>query len=223
MVKKISTVLPDFHYFIKGDNPKLLIHSGTHGDEYEVIDIVQKCVEKYEEKLPDFVFVPFVSPSAVHNKTRVNGNGFDMNRIFFSDSKELEVQENIKAIKDCKFDLMVSFHEDLKLPFYYVYDEGTNKKETQLLLEFNQKIQKLGVDLLNGIDDPEDPGLGIEFTNGYRKFVVSSEFKNSGMITSWAITNNIVYDTFVPEIPGMFDIKVKELIVDTFFKDILLR
>ncbi len=216
-----SNVLPDFHYFIKGDNPKLLIHSGTHGDEFEVIEVVQKCIEKYEDKLPDFIFVPQVSPSAVKKKTRVNGNGFDMNRIFFSNSKELEVIENIKAIKDYKFDLMVSFHEDPKLPFYYIYDEGTDPIETELILKHNLKLQNMGVDLLNGIDDPEDPILGIDFTNGYRKFIISPEFKNSGMITSWAIINNLVNDTLTPEIPSSADISKKEMIVDSFFKDIL--
>ena len=58
MKRKVSVRLPSFEYFIKGKNPKLLIHSGTHGDEFEVIDIVKKCVLKYEDKLPDFVFVP---------------------------------------------------------------------------------------------------------------------------------------------------------------------
>lgn len=222
MVKKTSKILPDFHYFVKGNNPKLLIHSGTHGDEYEVIDIVKKCIEKYEDKLPDFVFVPYVSPSAVSSKTRMNNNGSDLNRIFFSDSKDFEVQENIKAIKDYKFDLFVSFHEDPELPFYYIYDEGKNLAETARVINHNQKLQSLGVNLLNGIDDPEDPTLGAEFTNGYRKFAVSKEFKNSGMITSWAIINDIVNDTLVPEIPGKADLKTKELIVDTFFRDILL-
>ncbi len=222
MVKKTSKILPDFHYFVKGNNPKLLIHSGTHGDEYEVIDVVKKCIERYEEKLSDFVFVPYVSPSAVSSKTRMNNNGSDLNRIFFSDSDDIEVQENIKAIKDYRFDLFVSFHEDQKLPFYYVYDEGTNPDETARVIKHNQKMQSLGVNLLNGIDDPEDPTLGTEFTNGYKKFVVSKEFENNGMITSWAIINDMVGDTLVTEIPGKSDLKTKELIVDTFFSDILL-
>lgn len=222
MIKKISSVLPNFYYFVKGENPKLLIHSGTHGDEFEVIDVVKKCVEKYEDKLPDFVFVPYVSPSAVSSKTRVNNNGSDLNRIFFSDSKDIEVQENIKVIKDYKFDLFVSFHEDPELPFYYIYDEGTNPNETANVVKHSQKMQSLGVNLLNGIDDPEDPTLGTEFVNGYKKFVVSKEFENNGMITSWAIINDIVGDTLVTEIPGKADLKIKELIVDTFFSDILL-
>lgn len=222
MVQKVSELLPSFHYFVKGENPKLLIHSGTHGDEYEVIDIVKKCVLKYEGKLPDFVYVPVVSPSAVGAKTRMNNNGSDLNRIFFSDSDDIEVQENIKAIKDYKFDLMVSFHEDPELPFYYIYDEGTDKNETEKVIKHNQKLQSMGINLLNDVDDPNDPILGIEFVNGYRKFVVSDEFKNSGMITSWAISNNIVKDTLVPEIPGKADLKQKELIIDSFFTDILI-
>src|SRR3989344_8617189 len=100
MIKKVSSTNPDFYYFLKGSHPKLLIHSGTHGDEYEVIDLVEKYIRRYEAKLPDFIFVPKVSPSAVAAKTRKNSQNADINRTFSTNSIDPEVRENIKILKD---------------------------------------------------------------------------------------------------------------------------
>ena len=223
MVKKVSETLDGFEYYIKGENPTLLIHSGTHGDEFEVINIVRKCVEKYEDRLPDFVFVPKVSPSAVKARLRVNSNGFDLNRIFFSDSKEIEVIENIKALDGYKFDTMVSFHEDPVLEEYYIYDSGFDLNESEKLKSHNQKLKKLGFKLLNGLDDPDDPSLGYEFKEGYRKFIEGKDDKSNGMITVWAMVEKGVSECMVPEIPGMLSPKEKEIIVDTFFCDLLIK
>lgn len=221
MIKYTFDILPGFEYFIKGDNPTLLIHCGTHGDEFESIDIVKKCVEKYENKLPDFIFVPVVSPSAVKNKTRLNENGFDLNRIFFSDSKEPEVVENIKVLNGYKFDLFVSFHEDPMSDEYYIYDSGYKTEESEAIKAHNQKLKKLGVNLLNGIDDTEDIDLGYEFKDGYKKFIETKEDLNNGMITVWSMLEKDIQTCLTPETPGLLDFKKKELIVDTFFKDVL--
>lgn len=221
MTRKTSDILPDFEYFQKGINPKLLIHSGTHGDEFEVIDFVKRAVEKYENCLPDFIFVPVVSPSAVKSKTRFNGNGKDLNRIFFSDSTEIEVQENAKILDGHKFDLMVSFHEDPGSDSYYIYDEGMDSNESVKVIEHNKKLSSLGIKLLNGIDDPNDPHLGQEFIEGYNKIVFNNNPENNGMTTVWALAEKKAKNSLTPEIPGKITLKEKELIVDTFFKDVL--
>lgn len=221
MVRYTSKLLPELEYFVKGENPKLLIHSGTHGDEYEIIDIVKDCVEKYKNNLPDFIFVPIVSPSAVMNKTRINGNRHDLNRIFFSDSTDIEVLENIKILNGHKFDLFVSFHEDPEFHDYYVYDEGLGLEESKRVLEHNKKIKGLGINLLNGVDDPNDSHLGTHFVEGYKKFVVAKDIKKTGMISSWAISEGITVETLVPEIPGKLKLIQKSLIIDTFFRDVL--
>lgn len=221
MIKKFSETLPDFEYYIKGPNPKLLIHSGTHGDEYEVIDFVRKAVEKYENLLPDFLFVPVVSPSAVRARKRFNVNGKDLNRVFFSDSTEIEVQENIKVLNNYKFDLMVSFHEDPDFLDYYIYDESKDERISNLVLKHNQKLKELGVGLLNGVDDPNDPHLGHMFVEGYAKFEHTEEEVHDGTATLWAIVESKASDCLVPEIPGKLDLSKKELVVDSFFKDIL--
>lgn len=223
MQRKTSESLPSFEYYIKGDNPTLLIHSGTHGDEYEIIDIIKRCVEKYESNLPDFVFVPEVSPSAVKAQTRLTGTGEDINRIFFSNSDNTEVIENIKVFDRHKFETMVSFHEDVGIYDYYIYDSGFGVHESEIVKTHNKKIEKLGIKLLNGVDDPEDPQLNYEFKDGYRKFIEKPGDKNNGMITVWAMTERGVNETLIPEIPGMLDVKEKELIIDTFFVDVLVN
>lgn len=221
MQRKISKILPGFEYFEKGTNPKLLIHSGTHGDEFEVIQFVKEAVEKYEDRLPDFIFVPVVSPSAVSMKTRSNNNGKDLNRIFFSDSKDFEVIENIKIIKNHKFDFCITFHEDPEYFDYYIYDEGTNLEESKKVLANNQNIKNLGINLLNGVDDPSDPDLGSVFVDGYKKFVVSETENTTGMLTSYLITEGITKRILAPEIPGKLNLKQKEMIVDQIFRDLL--
>lgn len=221
MIRKSSDILPELEYFIKGDNPKLLIHCGTHGDEFESINIVKRCIEKYEDRLPDFVFVPVVSPSAVFAKTRVNSNGKDLNRIFYSDSEDLEVKANIKILNDYKFDLFVSFHEDPLTDEYYIYDSGYSLDESEVIKRHNKKLKKMGIELLNGIDDADDPDLGFEFVNGYKKFIEKKEELNNGMITVWSMLEKDVQTCLTPETPGLLGLSKKEAIIDSFFKDVL--
>ena len=223
MIKKCSETLPDFEYYIKGQNPKLLIHSGTHGDEYEVIDFVRKAVEKYENLLPDFLFVPVVSPSAVGARKRFNGNGKDLNRVFFSDSTEVEVQENIKILDGHNFDLVVSFHEDPETHDYYIYDEGQRGDISQKVLNHIKLLEKNSITLLNGFDDPNDPHLGHEFKDGYLKFDHSFVNEPDGTVTLWVYTEKKTKGILVPEIPGKETLNKKEFIVDSFFKEILCQ
>lgn len=221
MIRKISEKLPELEYFVKGDNPKLLIHSGTHGDEFDVIDLVKKAVEKYEGKLPDFVFVPMVSPSAVQNKTRVNKNGKDLNRIFYSNSTEIEVQENIKVLEGFCFDLVVSFHEDPEFNTYYIYDESQDELISEKVLNHIEIIKNLNVKLLTGLDDTNDPHLGHAFVEGYSKFHYPDERVADGTVTLWAYSENKTKGTLTPEIPGTLNLSEKDMIVDTFFKHVL--
>lgn len=218
MIRKTSEKIPELEYFVKGDNPKLLIHSGTHGDEFDVVEFVKKAVEKYEDMLPDFVFVPVVSPSAVNLRTRFNKNGHDLNRTFFDDSEDLEVMSNIEIIGDNKFELFVSFHEDFEFFDYYIYDEGFSNKSTPRVLKNNKNIHDLGINLFSGVDDPI---LNTEFVDGYKKFDLDKNVKNNGMITTWMLSTGRVIDTLTPEIPMRIDLSLKEKIVDTFFKDVL--
>jgi hypothetical protein len=211
-------------YFTKGDSPTLLIHAGTHGDEYGVIESVRLAVKKYERSLPNFVYVPTVSPSAVAKRTRFNGEGVDINRNCFEESKVAEIEANFQIVADKKFELMVTFHEDPgpKADFY-LYDIGCGLGRKDSWNTFTDELRRIGVGLLNGEDDPGDPILDYTFENGYRYFPAPVEGHNGGSFDAWATRNGVVKRTLVPEIPGHLPQKKKNLIVDLFFKLFLLE
>src|SRR3989344_291881 len=223
MRKNLLQKNSDFHFFESGQKPKLLIHTGTHGDEYEVINIVTECLKNYESRLPAFIFVPQVPPSAVAAKSRFNHRSTDINRIFYENSDDLEVQWNLQVLKKGPFDLFVSFHEDPESTDYYLYDSGRSKIESELIKTHNQKIKKQSIGLLNGLDDPSDPALGYAFIEGYKKFVHKEGGSDNGMIIVWAINHHRVNNCLIPEIPGKLELKKKEFIIDTFFSDVIIR
>lgn len=220
---KMATNLPGFEYFIFGDDPKLLIHSGTHGDEYEVTDYVTEALKKYEKDLPAFIFVPKVSPTAVAQTTRTNHLGNDMNRKFFSDSMDPEVIANIEIIKDKIFDLFISFHEDPLESNYYLYDVGYRETDSEEVLKHNLILKNRGIELLTGIDDAEDSTLGYEFVEGYKKFIHPAKYHDDGTISAWVLNRHIAEDYLLPEIPGKADEKTKRFIVDSFFSEVILK
>lgn len=222
-MQKFQTDLPNFFYYTSGDNPKLLVHTGTHGDEYEVIEIVHKALEKYEKDLPHFLFVPKVSPSAVALKTRTNIRGHNLNRDFFSDSGDEEVRANIQIIKDHKFDLFLSIHEDYEFPEYYIYDWGYNPNPNEDVLRHNRFLKDNGVKLLNGVDDPSDVSLQHEFKDGYNKTVHTKSNVDDGFLSSWILNRHIAKDYLLPEIPMKSPRETKEFIIDTFFRDVVLK
>lgn len=219
----VVTKYPNFYYFRSGENPKLFIHSGTHGDEAEVTEFVREALIKHEESLPPFIFVPIVSPSAVERKTRENESGNDMNREFFSNSPDPEVQVNIEIMKDKRFDLFVSFHEDPLETNYYLYDVGYREMENELVLKHNQLLKNSGVELLSGIDDAEDSSLGYEFIEGYKKFIHPKNYHDDGTISAWVLNKHIAEEYLLPEIPGKASREVKRFIVDSFFTEVILK
>lgn len=209
-------------YYVSGFSPKLLIHTGTHGDDPGVISIVEQAVKKYSQLLPDLVFVPRVSPSAVVLGTRVNAEGIDINRSFYTDSELTEVQDNIKILTQFTFDLAVSFHEDPEFDCFYIYDSSRKNGSTELVIAFNQYLLSKGVLLLNGLDDPNDEDLGYEFVNGYRKFYHDIRMQDNGMINVWLLNHGVARQTLLPEIPGNITVTKKKFIIDLFFEKVLV-
>lgn len=220
---KVATKYPNFHYFKSGEDPKLLIHSGTHGDEAEVTEFVMEALLKYENLLPSFIFVPEVTPSGVARNTRRNASGRDMNREFFSNSPDPEVQANIEVLTGHKFEIFVSFHEDSELMAYYLYDVGPGEKQNELVLKHNQEMKKRGVELLTGIDDLEDTSLGFEFVEGYNKMSFPEGEPDDGTISAWVLNRGMAKDYLLPEIPGRASLEIKRYIVDSFFSKVILK
>jgi hypothetical protein len=206
-------------YFIKGEKPALLVLSGTHGDEYHCIRSVKKYLEIYEDQLPDFLFIPFVSPTAVKQKTRVNELGFDTNRKYFDNSNDPEVIANIHIIKKYKFDLCVDFHEDPDQDSFYTYDSGGIEK--QYLDSMFRRIKKEHVGLMTGYDDPADPGLGFYFKDGYKNCSINECAR--GDIWKWGLEEKVFKRIINPEIPVKVNHEVKDNVVKIIFEDVLLK
>lgn len=211
-------------YFVSGDSPTLLIHSGTHGDESGVIESVRMAVEKYEKQLPDFLYVPVVSPSAVAARKRANMDGLDLNRSFFDESRVSEVEANLSIGRGRKFDLMATFHED---PYwettFYLYDINCSVGQSEAWKKFRDEIEELGLNLLNGPDDPKDPTLNYTFEEGYHYFSAAAEGYLGGSFDAWAIRNGVIKGALVPEIPGKLAQEKKNKLVDLFFRRFLVK
>ena len=208
-------------YFVHGESPRILIHSGTHGDEYESIGIVSGLIKKYLAILPDFVFVPKVSPSAVELKTRKNKRGIDLNRSFIDGSNDPEVLANIKIASLYDYQTCISFHEDPGVNYFYIYDSGLiNSKKLSTL---RSEISKLKVPLLTGYDDPDDAVLRNKFYKGYKRFPSVQNSDHDGTFWGWALNKGIIKNMLDPEIPGLAKKEVKTKMINLLFELILLR
>lgn len=217
-------------YLVKGKRPRLLIHSGIHGDEYGVIASVKLAMEKYRELLPDFVFVPEVSPSAVERKQHINRDGVNLNRSFFDDSPIEEVRDNMEIIKKyAPFDLCVTFHEEPEYTDFYMYQYKCQKEDNDGIddsnwLAFKKDLDNLNIGLLNGIDDPNDPILGYKITDGYRYFPQpKGGYQETGELEYWAINRNLIHNILTPEVPTHLSSEKKNDLVDLFFRHFLLK
>lgn len=212
-------------YFIQGKNPSLLIVSGVHGDEFGVINSVRASIRRYLIRLPDFLFIPEMSPSAVLLGTRKNKEGLDLNRSFFDNSTSEEVRAIIEIIKNFHFNICFSFHEDLELAEFYLYDAfDKNLEGSKLLRQLQREIKSLGVSLLNGVDDPDDPVLGDKFVGGYRFYPAEKRITNKfGFFSDWCFINRVIERYINPEIPGQLTQDKKDKLVDFIFRYLILN
>lgn len=202
-------------YFQKGENPVWLMYSGTHGDEADVVLSIEKYVAEHAEKLPDFVWVPHVSPSAVQAKVRHNARGLDTNRNFFDDSTEDEILANLQILKGKNFEYFLDFHEDPERNEFYVYDSsGVRDEFIQTLLRAQQE---LGINLWHGIDDENDPALGAFVDNGFCDASHISE--SSGQSLDYLVSKGIITKrAWTFETPGLLAQEQKDKIVHKIFE-----
>lgn len=224
------TVMPKLNYriikttkqkfFLKGRQPKLLIVSGTHGDEYEVVPLVEKLVMKYREKLPDFLYVPEVSPSALTLHTHENGEGLNVNRSFYQGVKSPEVKEMMALWKKFDFELFATFHEDAGQDKFYLYSSFRLEK-TAVWKMLCRDIADLGIGLYTGVDDPNDPNLSYQVKNGFVHWPMN---RNDHSSDYWLLveTKRAKY-VINPEIPGKISLSKKMAVVEAIFQRLLLK
>lgn len=213
-------------YFVFGKNPQLLISSGIHGDECQTISSVSKAIQNNLVRLPSFIYIPIAAPSAVRKQTRINDRGQDVNRGFLDNSQVDESKAIMNIIGSHTFNLNVSFHEDPGLAEFYVYDNlSKNEKRdiSPIYKQFKQTLIGIGIDLFNGIDDPTDPDLGYMFSDGYAAITYAdSHKKEDGQLETWITQHNISLRSFNPEIPGTFEQKQKDELVEAIFAELIV-
>lgn len=163
------------------------------------------------------MYIREVSPSAVQLGTRKSEEGYDVNRVFRDDSPSQEVQSLIRILRPHRFPLGVSFHMDLESNTFYFYDSG-DMRGSQMLKSFQQTIETSGIQLLTGVDDPDDSILGDEFIRGYPKSPPSTMRVEDGTMWTWLLTHNVADRVLMPEIPKKISSSQRSFLVDAIFR-----
>jgi len=210
----------------KGDRPRLGLFSGIHGDEWQIIGSVERAVAHLEPALPDFLFVPECSPSAVNLKTRLNGEGVDLNRSFTREPTSAEAQKIIRVLEPQQFNLCVDFHEDVEHAGVYLYDTE-DIEGSKTLAAFRSRVTEISP-LYTGLDDERDPQLGGQVYKGYR--VVRPPKKDyqgnhiyEGFLELWAMIEQKTLRWITVEIPTGLTQEQKDQIVMIFFQTFILK
>lgn len=201
------------------DLPKLLITSGMHGDEHEVVGLVQNYLNLHKDQLPNYVYIPHLSPTALSTKTRRNAQGNDLNRSFLDNTTDVEAKKIMEQIAGYQFDLALDFHEDPEFMYFYMYDSG--KIEELQLKDFNTRLMANEIGLFTGIDDEGDPLLGFKFVDGYSSFLGHPPSEMAGTLWDYTLRHGITKRMLTLEIPGRQLLGKKEKVVNIIFEDLL--
>ena len=185
-------------YHVKGTNPQLVIHGGTHGDEYHVIAPLKRVIQRMYDELPDFLFVPAVSPTAVKSKTRENFLGHDMNRVFWGTNSDPEVVANKQILAYASHAVALTFHEDIENNAFYIYD-SMQLKQAQLR-RLRNAIKSLELPLYDGFDDFEDEQLQYHFVQGYACVNTAPMYKGP-FVDDWARYHSHISRMLTIEVP----------------------
>lgn len=200
------------------ENPTVLIHSGTHGDEAAIILIIAAYIKTHRKRLPPFLWVKEVSPSAVRFGTRHNERGVDLNRAFVANPADPEVMANLALLQGYHFSLFVSFHMDLTTSAFYLYDSAGQEKDFWPLFD---EVERLGVSLYDGMDDEHDLALGNRVVAGY---VSEAHASTPGSSDAFFREKGIVNGRLVTvEIPGRLVPQKQREIIAKVFEHIILH
>lgn len=205
--KRLNSV----NYYLQGTQPKLLVVSGTHGDEHEVIESVEKSLDSLKDQLGSFLYIPHVSPSAVEQRSRLNTNEQDLNRLFTPEAREPEVIANQQIVSPHSFELCLNFHEDYERTEFYFYDSHLMPEAARSRME--RELTSNGFELYTGVDDPSDPMLNFEIKDGYFSAEKTKMNPDSGMFSDYLIANQIARRSLVFEIPGLLSQDQKDSLV----------
>ena len=194
-----------------------MIWSGTHGDETQVTECVTAYIEKHQQELPDYLYIPEVSPSAVERKTRRNKHDRDLNRHFHDNTIDEEAIAVMEIVQKFSVPLGITFHEDPdRRTSFYMYDSDMMSADE--LVQYRAAMTTTGAKLYTGIDDEEDENLGLHVEKGYISTTIDPHEKEMGYSMNWLVEHRVAKRIFIPEIPGKGDMPLKHAIVDGVFK-----
>jgi hypothetical protein len=107
------------------DRPVIAISAAVHGDEpagaWALLSLVRDGLLD-----PRFAYRlwPCLNPSGFDARTRVNADGFDVNRSFGPGGSTPEAKAVLTADRDRRFALAIDLHEDTEADGFYVYENG---------------------------------------------------------------------------------------------------
>lgn len=203
-------------YWNHGENPRILIVSGAHGDEYSVVSIVADEIERRAPMMLDFIFIPEMSPSAVARKTRENHVGEDIERHFINATHHGEARAIMEFLRNKTFDICLSFHEDREWDGFYLYDVASQSYQKELRM-ICKRVARIGTPLHTGLDDGNDPYLGHSVENGYVHIPFNNVMAEKPFFGSWLLGNAIAKRMVVFEVPMRADVDQKKRIVHACF------
>lgn len=199
-------------FYKKGNDFEWLIFSGTHGNEKDVVPFIEKYIANNYHKLPNFLFLPTVSPSAITAGTRENRNGNDINRQFFDITSDEEAQAVEAFLQGKNFRLLLDFHEDPEREELYLYDSFEEPGEVVQKIFF--EAHALGIPLFTGADDEEDISLKNRIENGYYSYAHQGNENLYGTSTEYVLDKGIVQGRVLTfEIPGLTSQELKDKMV----------
>jgi hypothetical protein len=211
----------DIHYYVSSfpeTAKKVLIVSGLHGNEGGVIEPLFDFLHHWENTSPSIVFIPDMCPSALKKRKRNNVFRRNENRIFGLGIHDPENSIVKKIITDhAPYDLVVSFHEDPELPEAYLYDVGKDDPAIRLK-EWQQGVKEAGINLLNGVDDPNDRALLNVFVDGYNLAPVALQ---NGQFEHWVVKEHLAKRSLTIEIPSSAAKEQKKKLIEVSFQQLI--
>lgn len=183
-----------------------------HGDEYEAGKLLEQYIHANYQKLPDFLYIPQVSPSAVAAHTRKNKFDNDINRQFLASTKDPEAIAVMSLLQMHTFDLCIDIHEDPDRTMgFYLYD--SDQMTDDELAAYRAVVHPTGARLYTGVDDVDDENLNLYVEKGY----VSLGFEKSGAVSGfssrWLFEENRCKRSFTAEIPGKGTAELKTKLI----------
>jgi len=201
-------------YVLSDPKPEILIISGFHGDEIDVVIPLTEYIEANYHSLPPFLYVPIASPSAALQKIRLNEHNVDINRSYFLNSPEEEAQALMNLLAPYTFSTVHAFHEDPELTSFYLYDYG-DRTDMSRFDELKKKLLSERIVLFTGVDDPSDTSLGNVIFNGYIGWDMSADETTIeyGFFQEYTFATGKCRRHYTYEVPGRLPIDRKSVVV----------